>query len=65
MNHLTYLSVFRSVIEEANESAPRFARIFKEMILVTDPERPLPRAAKSTILRKLALSEYKKEIEDL
>ncbi|KAF7789161.1 hypothetical protein EIP86_000098 [Pleurotus ostreatoroseus] len=53
------------VVEEANDSAPGFARIFKEMIIVTDPARPLPRAAKSTVLRKLALAEYQKEIEGL
>ena len=57
--------VRRPVVEEANDSAPGFARIFKEMIIVTDPARPLPRAAKSTVLRKLALAEYQKEIEGL
>ncbi|KAJ7865231.1 putative aminoadipate reductase [Mycena leptocephala] len=31
------------VIEEADESAPAFARIYKEMILVTQPGRPMLR----------------------
>lgn len=53
------------IVEEANHIAPTFARVFKEMILVTDPARPLPRAAKSTIIRKQALALYAAEIEKL
>ena len=45
--------------------APAFSRIFKEMILVTDPARPFPRAAKGTILRKQALELYEDEIKKL
>lgn len=52
-----------SAVEEANKHAPAYGRIFKEMILVTDPARPLPRAAKGTIIRKQALMMYKDEIE--
>ncbi|KAJ3528253.1 hypothetical protein NM688_g8022 [Phlebia brevispora] len=53
------------VVEEANELAPAFGRIFKEMIIITDPAKPLPRAAKSTVIRKMALAAYEKEIEQL
>ena len=35
------------------------------MILVTDKARPLPRAGKNTVLRKVALKEYHNEIETL
>ena len=52
-------------IEEANAQAPAFAKIFKEMIIVTDPDKPLPRAAKGTIIRKQALTVYSEEIERL
>ncbi|KAJ7087944.1 putative aminoadipate reductase [Mycena belliarum] len=50
------------IIEDANEIAPDFSRIFKEMILFTSPEKPLPRAAKGTVLRKAALNVYGSEI---
>ncbi|KAI0337721.1 acetyl-CoA synthetase-like protein [Trametopsis cervina] len=53
------------IVQEANTDAPSFARIYKEMILISDPARPLPRAAKGTIIRKQALALYDKEIEDL
>ncbi|KAI0081390.1 acetyl-CoA synthetase-like protein [Panus rudis PR-1116 ss-1] len=63
------LAAFRNriwpFVEEANKLAPTFARIFKEMILVTDPAKPLPRAGKGTVQRKLALQTYKDEIEQL
>ncbi|EKM51563.1 uncharacterized protein PHACADRAFT_212203 [Phanerochaete carnosa HHB-10118-sp] len=53
------------VVEEANATAPAFAKIFKEMIIVTDSSRPLPRAGKGTIQRKAAISLYADEIEKL
>lgn len=45
--------------------APTFARIFKEMIIVADPSKPLPRAAKGTVVRPQALNLYADEIEKL
>lgn len=63
------LVVFRNKIwtriEEANALAPGFAKIFKEMIIVTDPDKPLPRTAKDNIIRKQALAVYSDEIEKL
>ncbi|CCM02157.1 uncharacterized protein FIBRA_04235 [Fibroporia radiculosa] len=63
------LARFRNAIwhqvEEANRAAPGFSRIFKEMILVADPERPFVRAAKGTIQRKKTLELYDKDIEEL
>ncbi|GJE88440.1 acetyl-CoA synthetase-like protein [Phanerochaete sordida] len=53
------------VVEEANSTAPAFAKIFKEMIIVTDPAKPLPRAGKGTIQRKAALAAYADEIDKL
>lgn len=55
----------RPVVEEANQHAPTFARIYKEMIIVADPKRPLPRAAKGTIVRAQALALYQADIEEL
>ncbi|KAF8054252.1 putative aminoadipate reductase [Lyophyllum atratum] len=54
-----------SVMEEANKVAPTFSRIFKEMILVTHREKPLPRTGKGTVMRKMALRAYDDEIEAL
>ncbi|RDB20739.1 Non-canonical non-ribosomal peptide synthetase FUB8 [Hypsizygus marmoreus] len=54
-----------SVIEEANKVAPAFSRIFKEMILITKKDKPLPRTGKGTVMRKMALKAYDEEIEAL
>ncbi|KAJ7916712.1 putative aminoadipate reductase, partial [Mycena leptocephala] len=51
------------VIEEANEIAPAFSRIFKEMILFASRDKPLPRAGKGTVMRKAAIDLYAPEIE--
>ncbi|KAJ7689673.1 acetyl-CoA synthetase-like protein [Mycena rosella] len=51
------------IIEEANEIAPTFSRIFKEMILFTSREKPLPRAGKGTVMRKAAIQQYAPEID--
>ncbi|EKM50011.1 uncharacterized protein PHACADRAFT_130503 [Phanerochaete carnosa HHB-10118-sp] len=68
-NDMAALAEFRNKIwthvEEANAQAPGFAKIFKEMILVTDPDKSLPRAAKRTIIRNQALAIYKEKIEQL
>ncbi|TCD64925.1 putative NRPS-like protein biosynthetic cluster [Steccherinum ochraceum] len=65
----TALETFREriwpFVEEANKLAPAFARIFKEMILVTHPAKPMARVAKGTVMRKLVLAEYDEEIQRL
>ena len=55
----------RPHVEEANKLGPTFARIFKEMIIVTDPARPLPRAAKGTVVHPQALDLYAADIDNL
>jgi hypothetical protein len=68
VQHLFYrlnTSFCRPTIDEANKVAPAFSKIFKEMILVTHKDKPLPRAAKGTLMRKAALREYHDEIETL
>ncbi|KAJ7754149.1 hypothetical protein DFH07DRAFT_743950, partial [Mycena maculata] len=51
------------VIEEANEVAPRFSRIYKEMILFSSLDKPLPRAGKGTVMRKATINLYAPEID--
>ena len=55
----------RPRVEEANRVVPAFSRVFKEMILLTDPSRPLPRTGKGTLQRKKALELYAQDIENL
>lgn len=62
---VSYLYKRRPVVEEANKIAPTFARIFKEMIIATDPARPLPRAGKGTVIRPQSLSLYSDDIDRL
>ncbi|KAL1671541.1 hypothetical protein EV122DRAFT_295427 [Schizophyllum commune] len=52
-------------VEEANRGAPAYSRIFKELILVTRPDKPLPRTEKGTVMRKLALRAYNDEIKKI
>ncbi|GAW08556.1 Linear gramicidin synthase subunit D [Lentinula edodes] len=52
-------------VEEANRAAPAYSRIFKEMILISSHKKPLPRAAKSTVLRKAVYKIYEKEIDQI
>ncbi|KAF9058549.1 putative aminoadipate reductase [Rhodocollybia butyracea] len=63
------VSAFRNkiwpVIEEGNKLLPAFSRVYKEMILVTSLNKPLPRAGKGTVMRKAALHEYKQEIDQI
>ncbi|GAW10245.1 pre-mRNA-splicing factor ATP-dependent RNA helicase PRP43 [Lentinula edodes] len=63
------ISKFRNLvwpaIEEGNKIAPSFSRIFKEMILVVNPDKPLPRVGKGTVAKKAALTLYEAEINKL
>ena len=58
-------NLYRPIIENANKIAPAFSKLFKEMILITSEDKPLPRAGKGTVMRKLALQVYNDEIEAL
>ncbi|KAF9044190.1 hypothetical protein BJ165DRAFT_1479638 [Panaeolus papilionaceus] len=51
------------IVEEANKLAPGFSKVFKELILISSPSKPLPRAGKGTVMRKAALVLYHDEIE--
>ncbi|KAK0190676.1 hypothetical protein F5146DRAFT_1137503 [Armillaria mellea] len=54
-----------STIKKINQIAPQHSRLFKEMIIVTKPGRPLAYTAKNTLRRQAALNDYNAEIETL
>jgi hypothetical protein len=58
-------SCLRHVVEKANKKAPAFGRIFKEMIIVTSPRKPMLRAGKGTVRRAATLVIYEPEINHL
>ncbi|KAF9238227.1 acetyl-CoA synthetase-like protein [Melanogaster broomeanus] len=53
------------LIEEANKTAPAFSRIFKEMILITDHDKPMLRTPKGTVQKKATVKAYQTEIDAL
>ncbi|KZP22007.1 NAD(P)-binding protein [Athelia psychrophila] len=53
------------IVEEANHDASAYSRIFKEMIIVTDARKPLPRVGKGTVAKKAAMALYATEIDAL
>ncbi|KAG8908187.1 hypothetical protein FRB99_008730 [Tulasnella sp. 403] len=63
------LAAFRSAIwktvEEANAYAPTHSRLFKEMIIVSDPRKPFQVTPKGTPKRKAVVQDYDAEIEAL
>ncbi|KAF7378108.1 Acetyl-CoA synthetase-like protein [Mycena sanguinolenta] len=60
-----YRNLIWPVVAEANAIAPAFAQIYKEMIVVTQPAKPMIRAPKGTVIKKPTIALYKQEIEDL
>ncbi|KAF9223056.1 putative nonribosomal peptide synthetase [Gyrodon lividus] len=53
------------LVEEANATAPAFSRIFKEMILITDRDKPILRTPKGTVQKKATMKAYETEIDVL
>ena len=62
---LNVVAPFRPVVEEANKDAPNFSRVFKEMILVTSPDKPMLRAGKGTVTKRATIKLYEHEIDAL
>lgn len=52
-------------IDEANHEAPKFGRVPKELVLFTKKEKPFSRSPKGSVQRRLTVSIYQKEIDDL
>ncbi|KAI0030733.1 acetyl-CoA synthetase-like protein [Vararia minispora EC-137] len=63
------LAEFRNAIwptvKQMNNFAPAHSRLLKEMIIVTDPSRPIDLTGKSTPRRNVTLATYAVEIEQL
>ncbi|EMD35494.1 hypothetical protein CERSUDRAFT_157295 [Gelatoporia subvermispora B] len=61
------LAAFRNkiwpTVERMNEYAPQHSRVFKEMIVVTSPSKPLEFTAKGTPRRQVCLNAYEAEID--
>ena len=53
------------LVQEANSRAPAHGRVSRSMILVSDASQPFARAGKGTIVRKLSVATFSKEIEKL
>ncbi|KAI8996302.1 acetyl-CoA synthetase-like protein [Trametes punicea] len=52
-------------IEKMNAFAPSHSRVFKEMIMVTSPNKPLEYTAKGTPRRQVCIAAYSEEIDAL
>lgn len=50
-------------VQMANAEAPQHARVYKDMIATSSPEKPFSRAAKGTIQRLVTTQAYKHEID--
>lgn len=55
----------RPTIEKINAYAPTHSRIFKEMIIITSPSKPLLYTPKGTLKRQATLDQYATEINTL
>ncbi|KAK0499792.1 hypothetical protein EDD18DRAFT_1460649 [Armillaria luteobubalina] len=52
-------------VKKINQIAPQHSRLFKEMIIVTKPGRPVAYTAKNTVRRQVTLDNYSEDIETL
>ncbi|CAD7066618.1 unnamed protein product [Tilletia caries] len=52
-------------IEKVNKNLPDFAKLYKNMIIFTTPDRPVPMADKGSPKRQVALNIYDDDIEAL
>lgn len=52
-------------VQRANQDCPAHARIMKDFILFTSPDKPFPRSGKATVQRMMALDLYKSQIDML
>ncbi|KAH9207688.1 hypothetical protein DL95DRAFT_527768 [Leptodontidium sp. 2 PMI_412] len=52
-------------VERANMEVPEHARVHRDLVVVADPEKPLPRSVKMGVVRSMATQLYEKEIEEV
>ena len=50
-------------LKDLNENVPKFARVAKDHIIFTSPDKPFLRADKGTLIRKRIIAAYENEIE--
>lgn len=50
-------------VERANNGVPEHARAHRDLVVVADPKKPLPRSVKMGVVRSLGTKLYAKEIE--
>ncbi|KAK0200585.1 NRPS-like enzyme [Desarmillaria ectypa] len=60
-----YRASIWDTVTKVNEQAPQHSRIYKEMIIVANPAKPLELTAKGTLRRNAVLKAYEQEIESL
>lgn len=59
------LAAITAYIEKANNAAPSHARLSRDRVLFTSPDKPMTRTGKGTVIRKATLAAYAREIDDL
>ncbi|KIJ53201.1 hypothetical protein M422DRAFT_25667 [Sphaerobolus stellatus SS14] len=60
-----YRNLIWPSVEKANEFAPAHSRIFKEMIVLSKPSKPLLFTGKGTLRKGAIINEYSDEINEL
>ena len=53
------------LIQKANGQCPAHARVSKSHVLFTTPEKPMSRAGKGTVQRRLTIEKYSAEVDNL
>ncbi|KAI0011898.1 hypothetical protein F4779DRAFT_635496 [Xylariaceae sp. FL0662B] len=53
------------IINQANQTAPKFGRVPMELVMFASQEKPFLRAGKGTIQRRLTITAYAQEIDDM
>ncbi|KAF9497419.1 acetyl-CoA synthetase-like protein [Pleurotus eryngii] len=59
-----FMDEIEYILVKANKFAPAHSKIFREMVLIADPKRPLEYTPKGTPKRSSILQAYAKEIDD-
>jgi MFS family permease len=58
-------NLLKPLIEQANRVCPPYGRLSTDMVVITNADRPLPRAAKGTVQRALSYTLYNEELDGL
>jgi thioester reductase-like protein len=53
------------VVQNANRKCPAHAKVSKSRILLTDPDVPMQRAGKGTVMRQATLIAYQKKLDEI